>query len=84
MDFIAGWLRDKWKLDVQRDELLHAYNRVFNSVEGGMVMQDLLDKFLMVDGVPSGDAPRHLGRQDVVLAILRNVDMARNPKKYTF
>jgi len=79
MNKIRQWLQRRWKFNVDQGALLFAYRSIPE-----MVVQDLIDKFYFVGGVPNDPIAqaRHIGHQEVVLAIVTNIDIAIRPDQY--
>lgn len=82
------WLRDflerRWR--AVDSDLAMAYHATFSSVDGQRVLQHLLDTvyFEIYRGTDPAQAVAHNARRAVVHEILVNIDVAKNPQKYTF
>lgn len=80
---IHRWLTRKWepKNDLS---MLRAYQLAFSTVEGQIVLQDLLDRVYCQ--VPHTKDPlelaEHAGARALIHGILEKIDMAEYPDKY--
>lgn len=81
---VAEWLAHLWQ-PLDNTRLLGAYNVTFGSEPGALVLQHMMDTIYctVYEGSDPVQLAYHNGRRSAVEDILRNIDMARYPKKYT-
>lgn len=82
---VVNWLPIKWRLRIDA-HTLDAYAVVFQTAQGQLVLQHLLDTIYCQ--IYEGNDPLvlafHNGQRTVVHNILENIDRATQPAKYIF
>ena len=81
---LRNWLQQKWH-PRPAETMLRAYQATFSTMEGQLVLQDLLDR-VYCQTCPSLDPQAlatHNGCRSVVQDILEKIDQAQQPEKYT-
>lgn len=74
MNFIERWMSRRGAIPPPHDDVLSAYQRLFTSPDGQVVMQHLLDNIfcLVYEGTDVQETVIHNARRTVVMEILQN------------
>lgn len=80
---VRRWLQHKWSQGEER-ELRYAYQRFAASLDGQLIIKDLIDNFYctIYEGSDRRLADIHEGKRTIVHYILQRIDEAQRPDKY--
>ena len=80
-----SWLRTKWTVEIDAN-INQSYQSVFGTPDGVKVLHHLLDRFYCVtyNGTNTFELGTLNGQRTVLQEILERLDLAENPRKYSF